>query len=75
GYFPMINTEITLADTHANEFLSLNQGKETDARFVWPKLMNLYAPLNIAVIQTIKGEITAQQAGDNMVAEFDKLAK
>ncbi|MEG0741053.1 MAG: extracellular solute-binding protein [Clostridia bacterium] len=75
GYFPLAKFPVTFTDAHINEILALNEGKETDARFVWPKLMNLYAPLNIAVIQTIKGEITAQQAGDNMVAEFDKLAK
>jgi raffinose/stachyose/melibiose transport system substrate-binding protein len=41
GFFPMINFPINLADAHANEFLGLNSGKETDARFVWPKFMDL----------------------------------
>ncbi|MEG1633301.1 MAG: extracellular solute-binding protein [Oscillospiraceae bacterium] len=68
GYFPMINTEITLADPHANEFLSLNQGKETDARFVWPALMDLYAPMNQAVIGVLKGTLTPQAAADSVVA-------
>jgi raffinose/stachyose/melibiose transport system substrate-binding protein len=68
GYFPMINAPITLADAHANEFLALNNGKETDVRFVWPALMDLYAPMNQAVIQILKGEITPQQAANAMEA-------
>ncbi len=59
GYFPMINAPITLADVHANEFL---------VRFVWPTLMDLYAPMNQAVIQVLKGEITAQQAANAIEA-------
>ncbi|MDL2300507.1 extracellular solute-binding protein [Clostridiaceae bacterium OttesenSCG-928-D20] len=73
GYFPMIDFNITLEDVHANEFLALNQGRETDARFVWPALMDLYAPMNQQVISVLKGAATPQQAADAMVAEFDKL--
>ncbi len=64
GFFPMINFPIKLTDAHANEFLALNNGKETDARFVWPKLMDLYAPMNQAVIKVLKGEMTPQQAAN-----------
>jgi raffinose/stachyose/melibiose transport system substrate-binding protein len=73
GFFPMINFPINLADMHANEFLSLNSGKETDARFVWPKFMDLYAPMDQAVIQVIKGEKTPRQAADEMEAAAAKL--
>ena len=66
GFFPMINFPIQLDDPHANEFLRLNGGRETDARFVWPKFMELYAPMNQAVIQVIKGEISPRQAADAM---------
>ncbi|TAH56095.1 MAG: extracellular solute-binding protein, partial [Sphaerochaeta sp.] len=68
GFFPMINFKITLANQQANEFLSLNAGKETDARFVWPALMDLYAPMNQAVIRVMKGQITAKQAADSVAA-------
>ena len=68
GFFPMINFKITLANQQANEFLSLNAGKETDARFVWPALMDLYAPMNQAVIRVMKGQITAKQAADSVSA-------
>jgi raffinose/stachyose/melibiose transport system substrate-binding protein len=68
----MINFPIQLADPHANEFLALNAGKETDARFAWPKLMDLYAPMNQAAIQALKGELTPRQAADAMEAEAAK---
>ena len=73
GFFPMINFPIQLANAHANEFLGLNQGKETDARFVWPKFMDLYAPMNQAVIQVLKGEITPRQAADAMETTAARL--
>ncbi|MDR0472859.1 MAG: extracellular solute-binding protein [Treponema sp.] len=73
GFFPMINASIQLADAHANEFLALNSGKETDARFVWPKFMDLYAPMNMAVIQILKGEKTPGQAADEMETAASRL--
>ena len=73
GFFPMINSPIQLSDAHANEFLALNSGKETDARFVWPKFMDLYAPMDQAVIQVIRGEISARQAADAMETAAARL--
>ncbi|MDR1576599.1 MAG: extracellular solute-binding protein [Treponema sp.] len=73
GFFPMINAAITLDDPHANEFLALNSGKDTDARFVWPKFLDLYAPMNQAVIKVLKGEQTPQQAAGDMEAAAAKL--
>jgi len=73
GFFPMINFPIQLDNAHANEFLSLNQGKETDARFVWPKFMELYSPMNQAVIQVLRGAMTPAQAANAMETEAAKL--
>jgi len=73
GMFPMVNFPIEISDVHANEFLSLNSGKETDARFVWPKFMDLYSPMNQAVIQVVKGQITPRQAADAMETAAAKL--
>jgi raffinose/stachyose/melibiose transport system substrate-binding protein len=73
GFFPMINFPIQLENAHANEFLALNQNRETDARFVWPKLMDLYAPMNQAVIQVLRGTMTARQAADAMEAGAARL--
>lgn len=75
GFYPMANLPVTFEDAHASKFLALNEGKETDACFVRPRLMALYTPMNRVVIQVLKGAITAQEAGDAMVAGFDKLAK
>jgi raffinose/stachyose/melibiose transport system substrate-binding protein len=69
GYFPMISFDIHLDDVHANEFLALNAGKETDARFVWPALMDLYAPMDQAVINVMKGSMTPQEAADSVAAQ------
>ena len=69
GFFPMINFPITLEDPHANEFLGLNSGRETDARFVWPAMMELYAPMNQAVINVLKGTMTPQEAADSVAAQ------
>jgi raffinose/stachyose/melibiose transport system substrate-binding protein len=73
GYFPMISFPIQLADPHANEFLALNAGQKTDARFVWPKFMNLYAPMNQAVIQVMKGAMTPREAAEAMEAAAARL--
>jgi raffinose/stachyose/melibiose transport system substrate-binding protein len=64
GMFPAINAPITIEDKHANAFLALNTGRVTDVRFVWPKLMDLYAPMNQELIKLLKGEVTPQQAAD-----------
>ena len=69
GFFPMINHPITLEDPHANEFLALNSGRETDARFVWPALMELYTPMNHAIIDLLKGNLTPQEAADIVEAQ------
>ena len=73
GFFPMINFPIRLENAHANEFLALNQGKETDARFVWPKFMDLYAPMNQAVIQVLRNAVTPRQAADAMETAAARL--
>lgn len=68
GFFPMINFPITLDDPHANEFLALNEGRKTDARFIWPNMIDLYAPMNQAIISTLKGDLTPQAAADSIAA-------
>jgi raffinose/stachyose/melibiose transport system substrate-binding protein len=62
GFFPMINTAITLEDPHANEFLALNNGRDTDARFVWPKFLDLYPLMDQELIKVLKGTQSPQQA-------------
>ncbi len=68
GFFPMISVPIPLDNAQANEFLALNVGKETDARFVWPAMMDMYSPFNQAVIAVIKGDKQPQEAADELAA-------
>jgi raffinose/stachyose/melibiose transport system substrate-binding protein len=73
GFFPMINSPIKISLPQANEFLALNSGKETDARFVWPVLLDLYAPMNQAVISIMKEEITPLQGAEHIQDAYNKL--
>lgn len=73
GFFPVIDFPITLADPHVNEFLQLNDGKNTDVRFVWPVLIDLYTPMTQELIKLLKGDVTPQGAADAMVAEAQRL--
>jgi len=64
GFFLMSDIPVTLTNPWANEFLALNNGRVLDARFVWPQLMDLYAPMNQAVISVLRGDSTPQEAAD-----------
>ena len=68
GFFPVINYPIQLDHSLSNEFLALNTGRETDVRFIWPQFMELYVPMNHAVIQVLRGQITPLQAANNVEA-------
>ncbi len=70
GFFPMIDAAIPIEDAHAAEILSLTQGRLQDARFVWPRFMDSepsgYALMNQGVISVMKGDMTAQEAADEL---------
>ena len=71
GYYPMINAPIELTDPHANAFLALNEGRETDARFIWPNFMtepNLYTPMVEGLNALLRGETTPQALADSIAA-------
>lgn len=74
GFFPMINAPIQGTDPHANAFLALNEGKETDARFIWPAMTELYDPMIREIIDLLKGEKTPQEAADAIQAKYEELA-
>jgi len=73
GFFPMINATIQLDDPRANEALALNSGKITDARFVWPEFIELYAPMNAEVIALPKGTQTPEGAASAVEAAATAL--
>ncbi|MCG8570456.1 MAG: extracellular solute-binding protein [Spirochaetes bacterium] len=70
GFFPLNKNNITLDNEHANEFLALNRGRGLDVRWVWPVLLNGnpdgYSLIQDGTIAVIKGDITPQQAADNL---------
>ena len=74
GMYPITNLDVTIEDPHAQEMLALTDGKVTDVRFVWPALMDLYSPMNQAVISVLKGT-DPQAAADTVQAAYDSLAK
>lgn len=69
GFFPMINLPTTdIEEPHAAAFFALNNGRETDLRFVWPLADKLYTPMLEAVNNVLKGTMTPQQAADSIAA-------
>ncbi|MEG0865198.1 MAG: extracellular solute-binding protein [Clostridia bacterium] len=75
GMYPVTTLPVTLADPHSAEMFNLTLGKTNDVRFVWPMLMDLYSPMNQAVISVLKGTATPQAAADTVVAAYDALKK
>ncbi len=73
GYFPLANFSITLDDPHVNDFLKLNEGRVTDARFVFPVLSQLYNPMLNAVNLVLTGDLTPDAAADQMVEQYNTL--
>jgi raffinose/stachyose/melibiose transport system substrate-binding protein len=69
GFFPMINAPITFKNPRVTEILALNEGKVTDARFIWPKYSDtLYNPMLEQLNALIRGETDPQKAADAIQA-------
>jgi len=68
GFFPMINAPITFKNERVNEILALNEGRITDARFIWPQMMDLYTPMLEQLNALARGETTPQEAADAVAA-------
>jgi raffinose/stachyose/melibiose transport system substrate-binding protein len=71
GFFPMHDEELALDNAHANDFLSLNQGRNTDVR--WASELQDGLPSGYDLIATgvgavSLGEWTPQQAADALQA-------
>lgn len=79
GFFPIIKESITLTNEHANTFLSLNNGRELDVRFVWPKLLggnpSGYNLIMYGTIDVIKGKKSPKQAADELQEGLAKWYK
>jgi raffinose/stachyose/melibiose transport system substrate-binding protein len=70
GFFPMSKNSVTIEDPHANSFLSMNNGRGTDVRWPWPKLLagepSGYTLMMNGSIGVINGTLTPQEAADNL---------
>ncbi len=73
GFFPMIVPSVQLSNELANSILSLNEGKVTDVRFVWPKLIKAYEPMQDELIKVWLGQTTPEEAV-KVFAEAQKAA-
>lgn len=72
GFFPMHTNVPELENEHANTFLALNLGRDTDVRFAWEKLRegspDGYTLMRDGAVAVIHGEQTPQQAADALQA-------
>jgi raffinose/stachyose/melibiose transport system substrate-binding protein len=72
GFFPMLTKAPVLQNEHANAFLALNNGRDTDVRFTWEKLMegspSAYDLVQSGVVAIVNGDQTPQQAADALQA-------
>ena len=70
GMFPMSENSVTIENAHANSFLALKNDRETDVRWVWPKLLagspSGYDLVMNGSINVISGNITPRQAADDL---------
>ena len=76
GFLPIINAPITLQDEAINEIAALSDGKNTDVRFIWAKMMDLYTPMVENLNAICRGEQTPQGMADAINALWEtKLAE
>lgn len=66
GFFPMHQDTPPIENEHARTFLSLNQGRGTDARLAWEKLRagtpDGYVLMQEGAVDVIQGDGTAEEA-------------
>ncbi len=70
GFFPMHHNPPALENEHANAFVTLNHGRETDIRFVWEKLRegspSGYALIQEGALHVLRGERSPEEAADSL---------
>lgn len=62
GFFPMIVPPVELSSELGNKILALNEGKVTDVRFIWPKLIKAYDTMQDELIKVWLGQSTPEEA-------------
>jgi raffinose/stachyose/melibiose transport system substrate-binding protein len=70
GFFPLNIHAPVLENVHADTFLKLNEGRGLDVRWAWEKLLagapDGYTLMQDNAIAVLAGDITAQEAADNL---------
>ena len=72
GFLPIINADLTLQDETISELAGLSEGKNTDVRFIWAKMMDLYTPLVENLNAICRGEATPQEVADAINALWEE---
>ena len=71
GFLPIINAGLTLKDETIADLAGLSEGKNTDVRFIWANMMDLYTPLVENLNAICRGEETPQEAADAVNALWE----
>ena len=71
GFLPIIDADLTLQDDTVAEMAALSEGKNTDVRFIWAKMMDLYTPMVEGLNAICRGESTPQEVADNINALWE----
>lgn len=68
GFYPLNKNSIQIKNKYANDFYALSEGKDVDARFVWPELQSGepdgYLLTQTAALAVVKGSMTPKEAAD-----------
>ena len=71
GFLPIIDADLTLQDETIAEMAALSEGKNTDVRFIWAKMMDLYTPMVEGLNAICRGESTPQEVADSINALWE----
>ena len=76
GFMPLINADVVPEGSAVEEMIALGEGKNSDMRFVWSKMLDLYTPMVEELNAICRGEQTPEGAADAINALWEaKLAQ
>lgn len=64
GFFPMINAPIKINSEIGQDILNLNEGRVTDARMIWAKLLDAYNVMQDELIKLWLNETTVEEVAN-----------
>ena len=76
GFLPMINADVAAEGSIVSQMNAVGEGKSSDMRFVWSKMMSLYTPIVEQLNAIVRGEQTPEGAANEINALWEaELAK